>query len=253
MVAGGIPGTASNLPNPPKNDPNRTPGGVTRRTENITYQTSRLVRTTRIPQGVVRRMSLAVLVDQAVQWEGEGSARRKVLVAPAPETLKSIRDVVAGVTGYNEERGDQLIVESLPFESSLNAAPPASNRPAPKPPKEPPLLEFYHKYQDLAMPASVALMVAVALLVFVVWNLRRRKPGRAPVKGPGQRELPAAAPDVPGSLPVAEGPPANIELSEKAKELAEPENPDILADRIRQTARRDPAATANVLRMWLEG
>jgi len=44
---------------------------------------------------------------------------------------------VAGVTGYDEQRGDQLIVESLPFESSLNAQPPPSVRaPSSKPPSK---------------------------------------------------------------------------------------------------------------------
>ena len=40
---------------------------------------------------------------------------------PSPETLKTISDLVAGVTGFNADRGDQLIVETLPFESSLDA------------------------------------------------------------------------------------------------------------------------------------
>ena len=123
-VSGGVPGTASNLPSPANNSQNKTSNGIARRTENITYQTSRVVRHTRIPQGVVRRMSLAVLVDQAVQWEGDGANKKKVLVPPTPETLKTIKDLVAGVTGFDERRGDQLIVESLPFESSLNALPP---------------------------------------------------------------------------------------------------------------------------------
>ena len=62
-------------------------------------------------------------------------AKQRVLVPPAPETLKTIKDLVAGVTGFNAERGDQLIVETLPFESSLNAQPPPpSAPPLPNPP-----------------------------------------------------------------------------------------------------------------------
>ena len=82
------------------------------------------MRHTKIPQGVIKRMSLAVLVDQTVHWEGDGAAKHRVLTPPAPETLKTIKDLVAGVTGFNAERGDQLIVETLPFETSLNAQPP---------------------------------------------------------------------------------------------------------------------------------
>jgi flagellar M-ring protein FliF len=254
-VSGGVPGTASNLPHPANNAPNKTTGGVSRRTENITYQTSRLVKTTRIPQGVVRRMSLAVLVDQTVQWEGDGAARKKVLVPPSPETLKTIRDLVAGVTGFNQERGDQLIVESLPFESSLNAQPPPAARPTSSKPavKEPPLVELFNKYRDLTLPVSLGLTLLLALTFAILRMVRQpRREGDAEE----QLELPPGS-HTPASLPGAEGAPAHLDLSPKAQQLAAGPQPsenerDQLADRIRQLAKRDPAATANVLRMWLQ-
>jgi hypothetical protein len=81
-------------------------------------------------------MSLAVLVDQTVQWQGKS----KVMVPPSAETLKTIHDLVAGVTGLDADRGDQLVVETLPFESSVNAQPPDAQSPlGPSVPvKEPP-------------------------------------------------------------------------------------------------------------------
>lgn len=117
--ASGVPGTASNLPRTTSR-PGTMLAGVSRRTENIAYQTTRTVRRTRVPQGIVKRISLAVLVDQAVRWEGTGKQRKRVLVPPAPETLKAIRDLVAGVAGLTPDRGDQLTVEALPFESTLH-------------------------------------------------------------------------------------------------------------------------------------
>ena len=83
-------------------------------------------------------MSVAVLVDQDVTWERTEPAYKRVLVPPSPEKLKIIRDLVAGVTGFNAERGDQLIVETLPFETTLQIEPPPSRRarrrrPAPAP------------------------------------------------------------------------------------------------------------------------
>ncbi len=109
----GIPGTASNLPRPAPRLPGSA-GGVSRKTENITYQTSRVVRHIRLPQGTVRRISVAVLVDHRLRWEGAGPRARRVLEPPAPETLKVVRDVLAGVVGFQQERGDQILVESLP-------------------------------------------------------------------------------------------------------------------------------------------
>ena len=117
--------------------PPRGPGpnakGVSRVTENITYQTSRTVKKTRLPAGGIRKMSLAVLVDQEITWTPEKNGFRRVLVPPSPEKLKVLRDLVAGITGFNAERGDQLVIETLPFENTLLLEPPA--RAAPPPPR----------------------------------------------------------------------------------------------------------------------
>jgi flagellar M-ring protein FliF len=254
-VAGGVPGTQSTLPNPNQAAQNKTSSGVSRRTENITYQASRTVRTTKIPQGLVKRMSLAVLVDQTVQWDGEGAARKKVLVPPTPETLKTIRDLVAGVTGFDEQRGDQLIVDSLPFESSLNAEPPPLAHPVGAKPnvKQPPMVEFYNKYKDLTVPAALGVVVLMALGFGMFKMMRKPKPAKGSAEtGPLALPVAGAAP-----LPELEGVAANLTLSATAQQVAgtpqlsEGER-DQLAERIRQLAKRDTTATANVLRMWLQ-
>src|ERR1035438_652505 len=55
--------TASALPRPTSR-PNGASNKTTRTTENIAYQSSRSVKKTHLPAGVLRKMSLAVLVDQ---------------------------------------------------------------------------------------------------------------------------------------------------------------------------------------------
>ena len=102
----------------------RSSGGTGRKTENITFQTSRTVRRTTLPQGGVKNISISVLLDQGVKWEKTSSGLQKVFVPPSADALKVIRELVAGVSGMKKERGDQLIVESLPFESTINAEPP---------------------------------------------------------------------------------------------------------------------------------
>src|SRR5947209_17351421 len=61
--SGGVPGTASNLPRPAPRS-SGSGSGISRRTENITYQTSRTVRRTKLPQGTIRRISVSVLLDE---------------------------------------------------------------------------------------------------------------------------------------------------------------------------------------------
>ena len=57
-------------------------------------------------------------------WQQEKTGFKRVLVPPTPEKLKVIHDLVAGITGFNAERGDQLLVETLPFENTLTVEPP---------------------------------------------------------------------------------------------------------------------------------
>ena len=123
-VSSGVPGTASSLPRPTSR-PNGGANKTTRTTENIAYQSSRSVKKTHLPAGILRKMSLAVLVDQDVTWEKDKNAYKRVLVPPPPEKLKVIRDLVAGITGFSAERGDQLVIETLPFETTLLLEPPA--------------------------------------------------------------------------------------------------------------------------------
>jgi flagellar M-ring protein FliF len=238
----GIPGTASNLPqSPPAAVAPKGSNGVSRRTENVTYQTSRVVRHTKIPQGVIKRMSLAVLVDQSVRWEGDGAAKHRILVPPSPETLKTIKDLVAGITGFNAERGDQLIVETLPFEQSLNAEPPKITKPISTPAvKNPPWLDFVTKYRDLWAPVSLGLAV---LLVLARGLFRRGR--RVAVREVEMADELAA-------------PAARAALSPAAAEIAAAsfagagEDTNELSERVRLLAKREPDLTLNVLRMWLQ-
>jgi flagellar M-ring protein FliF len=67
----------------------------------------------------VKRISAAVLVDYALQLQGEGDARKRVVQPRAPDKMEAIRELVAAAIGLDTARGDQLIVQTLPFEETL--------------------------------------------------------------------------------------------------------------------------------------
>src|SRR5262249_59569599 len=98
------------------------------------HKTTLTVKRTLMPAGMVRKISVAVLVDQDVSWEREAAGFKRVLLPPTPEKLKIIRDLVAGTIGFTQERGDQLVIETLPFETTLLTEPPLSNPTGPSPP-----------------------------------------------------------------------------------------------------------------------
>ena len=197
-ASGGIPGTASALPRP-RPEGSNTATGTFRRSENVAYQTSRTVQRTKIPQGTVKRISAAVLVDFAVRWEGEGEEQKRVLTAPDPEKLEVIRELVAAAIGLDPARGDQLTVQTLPFESTLQLENPAFE--SPMAPGEGTDSESTEQYRQLfeQMMRNPAVLVAAALtvcalLALVVWAARRAGKRRRLVEEEArQRALQAAS------------------------------------------------------------
>jgi flagellar M-ring protein FliF len=266
----GVPGTASNLPRPTSR-PGAAGQGTTRRTENISYQSSRTVRRVRLPQGSLKRMSAAVLVDHSVRWEGSGAGAKRVLESPSPEKLKVIRDLVAAATGFNAERGDQLIVESLPFESTLSLEAPAPQTAPAAPPASglPPWLERLQRQSSPLLLAAVAGGVVLLILAAAVlfWIGRKRRKGREVALRAG---LPGAA----GAAALESGEAAkhaeqNLQsrfaeqlalrdrqeaeaLSAMKLPLVTTKKAEVLAKHLVELAKKDPASTTQVLRTWLK-
>ena len=241
--AGGVPGTAANLPHPP---PPAGGSGSTHKTENVTYQSSRVVRHTKIPQGVVRRMSLSVLVGQPVQWEGSGKARRRIVVPPSPEKMKTIRELVAGVTGFDTDRGDQLIVESLPFESvpssdetQFNPVPPVTSAPLKG-------LEIFDKYKMTISIAIGSLILLAGLSTLLLRRMHASRTKSAVVQESGEIDTAADSRRmVPQPYSAAADGAASDPRQLPGESQAE------TAERVRQLAGSDPVLSASVLRMWL--
>jgi flagellar M-ring protein FliF len=255
--ASGIPGTASNLPRPASR-PGTMLAGVSRRTENIAYQTSRTVRHTRLPQGAIRRLSLAVLVDQAVRWEGEGAKRKRVLVPPTPETLKAIHDLVAGITGFTPDRGDQLIVEAMPFESTLHPETETGLAPtAPPSPAVRPLPPWLEALRDPRI-AGAAAGGALVLIVLVVFVMRRGRGRRATASTPAALEGAEAEPTLEERMRAQMDERARLEQKLEQEALSSIKLPkvttkkaDVLVKQIKENSKKDSAAGAHVLREWI--
>ena len=261
--ASGVPGTASNLPRPTSR-PGSMLAGVSRRTESIAYQSTRTVRRTRLPQGAIKKMSLAVLVDQTARWEGTGKQRRRVLDPPAPETLKAIRDLVAGVAGFSADRGDQLTVEALPFESTLHpegeAGPPMEPATAPAPSRQPAprWLEMLHDPKILGAVIGGAVLVVAGAVVLLV--LRRRKRGARPSSAHALESGGGAA----GGLSIEEQMQARLAEQAALEQKLEQEalssiklpkvttkKTEVLAKQVKENAKKDATVGAHVLKTWI--
>jgi flagellar M-ring protein FliF len=254
-VSSGVPGTASNLPKPTSR-PGGGSGGVTRRTENISYQSSHTVRHVKVPQGMVKRLSVSLLVDSDVRWEGSGAKAKRIVEPPSPERLKAIHDLVAGVIGFSAERGDQLVVESLPFELTLN---PEQVPLAPKPaaPAQPTWVEqaLKSKYLPVAGGAGIAVLLS---LIFLVFKLARRgREGASTVAMNAQLAAGDAADDFSRKIESQLSEQAALRQKQETDALAALKLPtvtkkaEVLTKHIGEQAKKDSTPMAHVLRSWM--
>lgn len=261
----GVPGTQSNLPRPAPRATASAGGGVARRTENMSYETSRTVRKIKMPQGIIRRMSISVLIDHKLRWEagkGKGAWPKKVVEPPTPDELKVIHDVVAAAAGFNSARGDQLTVDSLAFEATLQAQPPDSMIPhtTPAAPKN---ISAPWKQPATLIGAGVGLVLLLGIGLLFAGS--RRKARVAMVKM--QKELEAAKTAAQNQLeaeskekePVAVAAAANDGFSKQMAEIRESfklppmltTKTEVLTKQLLEEARKDPSAMAQIVRSWL--
>jgi flagellar M-ring protein FliF len=239
----GVPGTASNLPD---STPKAATGGTTsRKTENINYQTSRTVKRTVLPQGGIRRLSISVLIDQDVHWEANGTKR--VLVPPTEERLKSIRDLVSAAAGLNTTRGDQLIVESLPFEQTLNLDPPPT-QPAPVTETTKKLTPQEQLKNNPKLMIGLAGMLVLVLGggAFAVFKMTKSKKNAVDVRVAEALPNPAAA----CALDRAGASHSELSPHSSVPTLG-PARVEVLTTQLRATAQKNGEVCAGVLRGWL--
>jgi len=260
----GVPGTASNLPHP-ASKPSTGVSNYARHTENISYQTSRIVKHTRLPQGAVKKLSLSILVDHSLRWDGA----KRIVEPPSAEKLKVIHDLVAAATGLDPARGDQLVVNAFPFESTLTAEP-AGGLPGATPVAANPLPQWLQKLMAQKNFAIIAGVGAGAMLVLVVGFLMVLSKMRKKKRVAAELAAEAIAAAKATSGPSVEDAQKNLEarmagqVGEQARKDAEamlqlklPEvqtkKTEVIKKHIAAEAKKDPTAMAQVVRTWLNG
>jgi flagellar M-ring protein FliF len=110
----GVPGTASNLPGATagktvavNNDSQSS------HSETETYAVSKSIRHSSQPPGRIKRITAAILVDDAVTGADVKHPTRQKRTA---EELKQIEQLVAAAIGIDSQRGDVISVENLSFQ-----------------------------------------------------------------------------------------------------------------------------------------
>jgi flagellar M-ring protein FliF len=104
------PGTATAAGN------NQTTDKSQRQNETVNYEINRTLRKTTNPVGVVKRLSVAAVIDGTyTQGTGKDGKPTRAYVARSQADIDKFASIVRQAMGYNADRDDQVTVESLPF------------------------------------------------------------------------------------------------------------------------------------------
>lgn len=249
----GVPGTPSTLPPPAPKAPTGR-GTVSRRTENISYQSSHTVRHVREPQGGIKRMSVSLLIDSNVRYEGAGAKTKRIVEAPSADKLKAIHDLVAGVIGFSAERGDQLVVETLAFESTLNPEQIPIAKPLPATP--PAWLDQFLKNRIFVIGVGVGAALLLALLAMLV-RFMKKGPRARGAELPGELEAPLTSDEMQAQIETRLAQQTLQRQKQEAEALGALTLPPVtkkttvLVKHINEQAKKDSASMAHVLRAWM--
>ncbi|MFN0085844.1 MAG: flagellar basal-body MS-ring/collar protein FliF [Blastocatellia bacterium] len=123
--------------------------GDQRTSSTTNYEIGKTVRRTVDGGGRLKRLSVSVVVDYQLV-DGKSITR-------APEELKKIQELVAAAAGIDAQRGDQIVVQTIPFDQ-----PAGDTRP----------LSIFERYRDLTMAAVKygALLAAVLVLALLIFR-----------------------------------------------------------------------------------
>ena len=240
------PGTSANLPQAAAAHPTGSGSTSTKRSESIAYQSSRVTKHVKLPQGAIKRLSIAVLVDQGAKWEGQGKQMHRVVTPPDTEKIKAIQTLVSTLVGLNPERGDQLTVEALPFDSTLNMELPPAQTPEPAKRDNLTAIETLKQKPIILWGSAGGAVLVIALVIFRV--SRGKKKERI-------QDMPEVLPPATSMASLTAGPgsqPGAIAANEGARLPAlMPSRTEVLLNQLQESGRNNPEAWAGVLRGWL--
>jgi flagellar M-ring protein FliF len=144
MRGGGIAGAASNAPvaQATVNNvaPNSTPAPTvatppvgannsgqtqTSREENSSYAVTRHVTHTAEMPGRIQRMTAAVVVNDRVTQQMDGKTIHTVWQHRSPDEMKQLQQLAQASVGFDDKRGDQMVLENISFSGNNDILPAA--------------------------------------------------------------------------------------------------------------------------------
>lgn len=220
---------ASNLPTGDASAGNGSSTNENNESRTLTnYEVSEVQREVLRSPGAIRRISVAVLVNEVTTTGTDGQQLQE---PRSEEELAALRDLVASAIGIDESRGDVITLKSMPF--------------------EPIDLPGTEVSEDPGLPIDLMSMVQLAVLAIVTLVLGLFVV--RPILTSGQAALPPPnAPDLPALTNEMQQEAASAPLALAAPEDAEPEDEVSPVERLRALIEERQSETLKVLQSWIE-
>lgn len=251
----GVPGALTNQPPVPATAPITNPqvpaqAGQsspvltnTSRTATTNYEIDKTVQHIRRATGQVKRLSVAVVINNRVEKDNKGNPKTVALTEPE---VRKINDLVKEAVGYSERRGDTINVTNTTFTEIAK--------------EELPSLPFYQDPDMISLGKELARWLAPLLVALIVYFKVIKPLIRTVAPEPVKEEEAGEAAGAEGAAEGEEGeqreqvegfdpdiPPEVLEL-----ELAKMSYEKKLA-RAREVAAKDPKMVAQLIKEWMGG
>ncbi len=229
----GVPGTTSNVPQAKAGQPNvpNVPDGGTEtaKTENSTFGVNKTTTHSIEPAGRVRRISAALLVDDAIVHKQLGKGKvQDVHVKRSPEELKQLQNLAAAAIGLDTARGDVLTVEDMSFDLPAAA--------------EVPKLSWMERGRQGLNDYAVAVRYGSLLLLFLLGYVLMVRPLQKRVFTGDAEAKPTVTPLLAGAEAPQLPPPDPGEEALRS---------GALKDQLVQMVKTQPANTTRAVQAWL--
>ncbi|MDH5301476.1 MAG: flagellar basal-body MS-ring/collar protein FliF [Gammaproteobacteria bacterium] len=247
---GGVPGALTNTPPGAANSPETlpqanadgsaaAPPSRSSKRSTYNYELDRTISHTQSAPGSVRRLSVAVVVDDKMIINSDGSTHREPLT---PEELDRLSNLVKEAVGFSLQRGDSLNVMNASFMSGKELPPP-------------PELPFWKQpwFFEMLKQGGGILLAVFLIMMLIRPVLRELKPKEEEVE-----EVPLDVEEGSQVLQAVKQGSASMGILSSGLSAADweamgltQEEYQLMLDVLRKTVTEDPRLVAQVVKTWV--
>ncbi|HEX8988913.1 MAG TPA: flagellar basal-body MS-ring/collar protein FliF [Rhodocyclaceae bacterium] len=189
----------------------------------VNYEVDKTVRHTKGVPGVVRRLSVGVVVNQKKGPEKDGKPGKQIPLTDAE--MKQINALVREAVGFNQERGDSVNVANVAFQPQEKEAIPS--------------LPLWKDPEVLGMARDIGKYLLIALIAYLVWTKILKSVWTEIIEAAKRAEAHRAR---------------EAKAAHTAEEIGmRGGDYDTKLQQARELARTDPRIVANVIKEWVGG